>query len=118
VSDGDGWAIESAAVTFGWVVNALRGVANETFIVPGLEDGEYDVHLYRTWRGQYLDPIVARSGDGTLAVKIPGLGPQGGPARGPAQSIGDDLAFKIMKKGVAIKNPESSRNPGVQSPTY
>jgi hypothetical protein len=34
VSDGEGWAIASNRMTFGWVVNPLNGVANETFSMP------------------------------------------------------------------------------------
>ena len=99
VSNGDGWAIEGGAVTFGWVANPSSGIANETFSVPGLPDGDYDVHLYRTWRGLYMDPIAATSKDGTLTVKVPELRPRGG----RAQNIGNDVAFKIVKKGAALK---------------
>jgi len=99
VSDGDGWAMQGEKMTFGWVANPASGAADETFDVPGLEDGEYDVHLYRTWRGQYLDPIVAISTGGALTVKVPELQSN----RGHAQQTGDDVAFKIVKKGVAIK---------------
>jgi hypothetical protein len=95
VSSGDGWAMENDAMTFGWVVNTANGVANETFTVPGLLDGDYEVRLYRTWRGQYLDPIAAVSEGGTLTVKIPELRPVGG----RAQQIGDDIAFKIVRAG-------------------
>jgi hypothetical protein len=99
VSDGDGWAIQGEGMTFGWVVNPLNGVANETFSVPGLADGEYDVRLYRTWRGDYLSPISATSAGGTLTVKVPELLPRGG----RAQNIGDDVAFRIVKKGTQLR---------------
>jgi hypothetical protein len=70
--------------------------------VAGLEDGEYDVHLYRTWRGQYLDPVAATAAGGTLTVKLPELRPKGG----HAQHLGDDLAFKIVRRGT-IRTRES-----------
>jgi len=98
VSNGDGWAIQGDTMTFGWIVNPVNGVANEIFSVPGLEDGDYDVYLYRTWRGEYLPPISAASAGGTLTVKIPELRPIGG----RAQNIGDDVAIKIVKKGVSL----------------
>ena len=104
VSNGDGWAMQGDGMTFGWVVNSLSGVANEIFTVPGLPDGEYDVHLYRTWRGEYLDPIAATSSGGMLAVKLPELRPRGQ----RAQQIGDDVAFRIVRKGVTISTaPEN-----------
>jgi hypothetical protein len=99
VSEGDGWAMQSREMTFGWFVNTPGGAASETIEVPGLEDGEYDVHLYRTWRGEYLSPIGAASAGGTLPVKVPELVARGG----RAQHVGDDVAFKIVKKGVPIR---------------
>ena len=99
MSAGDGWAMQSAPMTFGWVVNPLGGVARESFTVPGLPDGQYDVHLYRTWRGEYLAPITATSTAGTLSIKVPELVAE----RSHAQNIGDDVAFKIARKGEAIR---------------
>jgi len=101
VSDGNGWAMQGDKMTFGWVVNPVSGVANETFSVSGLEDDDYDVYLYRTWRGEYLPAISAASTGGTLTVKIPELLPRGG----RAQNIGDDVAIKIVKKGVSLGVP-------------
>jgi hypothetical protein len=99
MSEGDGWAMQGEAMTFGWVVNSLNGVANETFSVPGLDDGDYDVYLFRPWRGEYMPPIAASSTGGALSVKLPELRPVGQ----RAQNIGNDVAFKIVKKGVAIR---------------
>jgi hypothetical protein len=102
VSNGNGWAMEGDGMTFGWVVNPLSGVADESFTVPNLPDGDYDVHLYRTWRGEYLPAITTHSIDGALTVEIPELRARGG----RAQQAGDDIAFKIVKKGVPI-GPQS-----------
>lgn len=101
VSTGDGWAVESPAMTFGWVVNPMSGAARETFTVPGLPDGDYDVYIYRTWRGEYMPAIAATSAGGALTVKIPD--PAG------RQSLNDDVAFKLVKKGVAIAPVLSER---------
>lgn len=97
VSEGDGWAMIGKGVSFGWVVNPMRGAAGETVTVPGLADGEYDVYFYRTWRGFYLEPVTVASTGGTLVVKAPELRPRAG----RAQNIGQDVAFKIVKKGEA-----------------
>ncbi len=95
VSDGDGWAMRSDRMTFGWAANAVSGLAGETIEVPGLTDGDYDVHFFRTWRGLYLDPVAASSSGGVLAVKVPVLKP----AATRVQNIGNDVAFKIVRKG-------------------
>lgn len=95
VSDGDGWAMLGDEVTFGWVANPMRGVANETITIPGMPDGEYDVYFYRTWRGFYLDPLAATAAGGELQFKAPELRPRGG----RAQNLGHDVAFKIVRKG-------------------
>lgn len=66
--------------------------------------GRYDERRagrYRTWRGEYLPPISAASAGRTLTVKIPELRPIGG----RAQNIGDDVAIKIVKKGVSLGVP-------------
>jgi hypothetical protein len=93
-SSGDGWAMRGEKMTFGWMANPASGAANETFDMPGLPDGEYEVQLYRTWRGEYLDPIIASSAGWSLTVKVPELRSE----RGHARLTGDDVAFKIVKK--------------------
>jgi hypothetical protein len=99
VSHGDGWAVLGERMTFGWVVNAAGGIASETFTVPGLPDGDYDVHLYRTWRGQYLDAIAASSAGGAMTITVPELKTD----HGHAQQMGDDVAFKIVKRGAEVE---------------
>jgi len=98
ISEGNGWAMQGPAMTFGWVVNPLNGVARETVTVPVPEDGDYEVRLYRTWRGESMPAIAVTSAGGALTVKIPELVPVGQ----QAQNINDDVAFKVVKKGAAI----------------
>lgn len=87
----DGWAMGSESLIFGWLVNPRSGVAGESFTISGLADGTYDVRLYRTWRGRYLDAQTLDCRDGTLTVSVPELATTGG----HAYHIGDDVAFKI-----------------------
>jgi hypothetical protein len=98
VSRGDGWAMAGERTAFGWVANPERGIANETITVAGLPDGDYDVYFYRTWRGQYLDAIAASSAAGALKVTVPELKTD----RGHAQQMGDDVAFRIVKRGAKL----------------
>ena len=90
----DAWAMKSDQLVFGWVVNPKSSVARESFTLSGLKDGAYEVRLYRTWRGLYLDPQTAECRGGKISVTIPELRTTGG----HAQHIGHDVAFKITPK--------------------
>jgi hypothetical protein len=94
VSAGHAWAMRSNDLLYGWVVNPSSGVAKESFTIVGLDDGTYEVRLYRTWAGRFLEPISLATSDGKLTVEIPELLSQDG----HANNIGDDVAFKIVNK--------------------
>lgn len=90
----DAWAMKSDTLIFGWVVNPRVSVANESFTISGLPEGEYEVRLYRTWRGRYLRGQTAECRNGKLTCTIPELKTTGG----HALHIGNDVAFKIVPK--------------------
>ncbi|MHC4581339.1 MAG: DUF5060 domain-containing protein [Planctomycetota bacterium] len=90
----DAWAMRAGNLVFGWVVNPRTSVANESFTVSGLADGEYELRLYRTWRGRYMDPQTIKCSGGRLTCTIPELKT----TRGHALHIGNDVAFKIVPK--------------------
>ncbi|MCC6492567.1 MAG: DUF5060 domain-containing protein [Pirellulales bacterium] len=102
LSAGDGWAMKSDDLIFGWVANPMTGVARESLTISGLDDGQYQVRLYRTWRGVYLDPIDAAAVGGKLTVKIPELAARSG----HAQNMGDDVALRITP---AASRPHGGR---------
>ena len=103
-SAGDAWAMKSERLIYGWFANPSSSVAKESFTIAGLEPGEYEVRLYRTWRGFYMEPTIANAEDGVLKVSVPELVHQ----NGRAQLMGDDVAFKIRRKD-AKSTAESSR---------
>ncbi len=90
----DAWAMKSGKIIFGWVVNPRISVANESFTISGLPDGMYEVQLYRTWRGRYLEKHTVKCTAGKLTDTIPELRTTGG----HALHIGNDIAFKIAPK--------------------
>ncbi|UCG56169.1 MAG: DUF5060 domain-containing protein [Phycisphaerales bacterium] len=92
--DCDAWAMRSDKLIFGWVVNPRTSVANESFTISGLPNGTYEVRLYRTWRGRYLQRETATCSGGKLSHRIPELKTRGG----HALHIGNDVAFKIVPK--------------------
>ena len=76
------------------MVNAKTSVAKESCTISGLKDGDYEVRLYHTWRGRYLDPQLVHCRNGKLSVTIPELKTTGG----HASHIGHDVALKIVPK--------------------
>ncbi len=92
--DCDAWAMKSDRLIFGWVVNPRTSVASESFTLSGLRDGPYEVRLYRTWRGRYLEAQTIEARNSKLTCTIPELKTTGG----HAQHIGNDVAFKIVPK--------------------
>ena len=90
----DAYAMKSDKLIFGWIVNPKTGVANEKFVVSGLPEGEYEIQVYRTWRGEYMEKQAVKCSGGKLAYTIPELLT----ARGHARHIGDDVAFKIIPR--------------------
>jgi len=93
-SNCDAWAMKSDKLIFGWVVNPHVTVANESFTISGLPEGRYEVRLYRTWRGRYMEKHTVQCADGKLTCAIPELKTTGG----HALHIGNDVAFKITPK--------------------
>jgi hypothetical protein len=90
----DAWAMRTGKFVIGWVVNPRTSVADESFTVSGLPDGKYELRLYRTWRGRYMDPQTVECRDGKLTYTIPELRT----SRGHALHIGNDVAFKIVPR--------------------
>jgi hypothetical protein len=99
VTNGDGWAMRGRDLTFGWAVQAGGAIGGETLTVPEMADGVYDVHFYRTWRGQMMPPVTVLASGGKLTVRTPELKPVGG----RTQNLGADVAFQIVRRGVKVE---------------
>jgi hypothetical protein len=103
--DCDAWALKSDEIIgrhhkktdeiiFGWIVNPRISVAKESFTISGLKDGNYEARIYHTWRGQYLNANTLKCQDGKLTITIPELQR----SQDHASYIGNDIAFKIVRK--------------------
>jgi hypothetical protein len=90
----DAWAMKSDKLIFGWVVHPRISVAKESFTISGLREGKYEVQLYRTWRGEYMNKHTVQCRGGDLTITIPELTT----TKGHAAHIGKDVAFKIVPK--------------------
>ena len=90
----DAFAMKSDAMSFGWIIHTRMTLANESFTLTGLQNGEYEVTLYKTWEGISLDPVTVAASNGSLTVSIPELRTTGG----HANQIGYDVAFTAVRK--------------------
>ncbi len=88
VSGGDGFAISTHEMIYGWVVNPQTDVAGKKVRIDQVPDGTYRLKVYHTWRGQFLDTTTVSSVHGTLSFTIPVLHMDG-----HANYIGQDIAF-------------------------
>ncbi|MCW3108093.1 MAG: hypothetical protein JWQ09_2599 [Segetibacter sp.] len=90
VSSGDGYAIKSNEMIFGWLANPQTDVAGKTVQINNVNAGNYKLRLYHTWRGQYLDTTEVNSSNGSISFSIPVLH-----MGSNANYIGQDIAFVI-----------------------
>ena len=90
----EAWAMKSDKLVFAWVVNSKTSVAGESLTVSGLKDGEYELRLYHTWRGKYLEPQAVQCREGKICMTIPELRT----TAGHASHIRHDVALKIVPK--------------------
>ncbi|MEO6329708.1 MAG: hypothetical protein ABIO55_12280, partial [Ginsengibacter sp.] len=90
VSKGDGYAIKSNEIIFGWVANPETDIAGKTVQIKGVSEGKYRLRTYHTWRGQYLDTSEIATTDGSISFTIRSLH-----MGGNANYVGQDVAFVI-----------------------
>jgi hypothetical protein len=99
VSAGNGYAIRSEQMVFGWVANPMTDVAADSVKVRGMAAGNYRVRIYHTWKGEFQDTLaVTSSAAGVVAFVIPTL--QMGQH---ANYIGPDVGFiidEVKKEGL------------------
>jgi len=107
-SGGDAYAMGSDQLIFGWAADADTDMSGKSIQIRGIEDGQYRLRLYHTWRGRFLDDqgrrgprgtpeeeerpepgTVITAEDNSLTFQVPVLKIEGGHAR----YIGKDVAF-------------------------
>ncbi|MEP7373969.1 MAG: DUF5060 domain-containing protein [Chitinophagaceae bacterium] len=102
VSAGDGYAMKSNEMIFGWAANPQTDIAGKTIQIKNVNDGNYRLRLYHTWRGQFLDTTQVSSTKGTITFTIPYLH-----MGGNANYIGQDIAFVL--EPVVDSKPEADK---------
>lgn len=105
VSKGDGFAIKSNEMIFGWVANPATDVAGKTVTITGVNAGKYLLKLYHTWRGQFIDTTEVTSTNGSISFTIPVLH-----MNDHGNYIGQDVAFII--EAVNKETTDKKKLPG------
>jgi hypothetical protein len=101
VLKGDAYAMKSNEVIFGWVVNSDSDVAGEKITVSSLKNGKYNLKIFHTWRGMFLEDKEVTVTDGTVVFGPPYMRIKGG----QANYIGQDLAFILEYKPEPVVLP-------------
>lgn len=105
VQKGDAYAMKSNEVVFGWVVNSDADVAGETVTVSSLRNGKYNLRIFHTWRGAFLEEKEVTVTDGTLSFGPPYMRIRGG----QANYIGQDMAFLLEYKPEPVVLPVKAK---------
>jgi hypothetical protein len=89
IADGDGFAMQSDKLIYGWVVNPKTDVAGDVVKITAAKNGKYKLRLYHTWRGDFISENEIVASDNTISFSIPLLKTKGG----HANYVGQDVAF-------------------------
>lgn len=104
IPDGDGFAMQSDQLIYGWVVNPKTDVAGDSVTVSGVRDGKYALKVFHTWRGDFIMEEELTATNGTVVFSIPSLHTAGG----HANYIGQDAAFILEPKKEKPPTPVST----------
>jgi len=105
IPDGDGFAMQSDQLTYGWVVNSKTDVAGDPVVVSAMPNGKYKLNVYHTWRGAFLDEKEIQVTNGEINFAIPALHTTGG----HANYIGSDIAFILERIPEAVVSPPAKK---------
>jgi len=109
IPNGDGYAMQSDQLTYGWVVNPKTDVAGDPVSISTMPDGKYKLRLFLTWRGAFLDEQEVTASNGTIQFNVPMLKTTGG----HANYTGPDIAFlleRIPEKPVVTPPVKKKKN--------
>ncbi|MEX2235872.1 MAG: DUF5060 domain-containing protein [Cyclobacteriaceae bacterium] len=105
IPNGDGFAMKSNELIFGWVVNSVTDVAGDPIGISSIKNGKYKLRLYHTWRGEFLQEKEIEVSNGKLTINIPYLHTQGS----HANYTGPDVAFILEALPEELKEVKTKR---------
>jgi hypothetical protein len=86
---GDGFAMKSNELVFGWVVKPESDIAGAEITLSGIKDGKYKLRIFHTWRGEFIDNQEVTIKGGSVTFGLPYMRITGGHAR----YLGQDVSF-------------------------
>ena len=107
MSQGDGFAMRSDEMIFGWVVNPSTDVAGKPIKLTTLKNGKYKLRLYHTWRGEFLQEKEISVDNGDFTITLPYLHTQGS----HANYTGADMAFILETLPDNSKDDKPKKRP-------
>jgi hypothetical protein len=93
-SNGDVFVMNSDQLAFGWIVNPNADVTDAEVTVNDMADGTYNLRIYHTWRGQFIQKSEVLAKNETITFKVPRLVIEDSHAR----YVGQDIAFILSLK--------------------
>lgn len=89
VTGGDGFAMQSDGMIYGWVVDPDGDVAGDRVSIFAGRSGKYKLRLYHTWRGDFIREEEVNTTTDEVSFAIPSLHT----TQSHANYIGQDVAF-------------------------
>lgn len=90
---GDAFVMQSDQMIYGWAVNPYTDVVGDTITLHGLENGQYTLRMFHTWRGSFLEKEKLTVLLGSCSFAAPVLHITGT----HANYVGQDIAFILEK---------------------
>lgn len=106
IAGGDGFAMRSDELIFGWVVNPETDVAGDAVTLSQLKNGKYALRLYHTWRGEFLPEKEITVTNGKTTINLPYLHTTGS----HANYTGPDMAFILKAVPENKDEPKTKRS--------
>lgn len=91
IDGGDGFAMQSDKLIYGWVVNPNGDVAGDKVVIPAGRSGKYKLKVFHTWRGEFIKEEEVSTSSDEISFNVPSLHTQDG----HANYIGQDIAFVL-----------------------
>lgn len=102
---GEGYAMKSNEVIFGWVVNPETDIAGAEITLSQIKNGKYKLMIFHTWRGAFIEEKDLTITGESVTFGLPYLKITGG----HASYLGQDISFILER---VIETPPVTKPKG------